>query len=247
MALAARQPQVVLALRLHVAEVAAVHAHQVLVAVGDVGVVAPGPAADRVLDGVGLFAVGALGSVAVLAAAGDRGRDTGRVPAHGGTALHLAVLVAVGIGLHNFGEGLAVGAAVSTGEVALGTALVVAFTLHNVTEGLAIAGPLGGAASAALGPGSGMPRRSRAWMAGALAGLIAVSGLPVVAGLWLGALALPAGWAALAFGVAAGAVAQVALSVARWLHGRGAALTPLNAGAFVSAVVAMYLTGVLAG
>lgn len=203
--------------------------------------------APGVLDGVGLFAVGGLGSVAVLAAAGDRGRGTGRLPAHGVSAVGLAVLVAAGIGLHNFGEGLAVGAAVSTGEVALGTALVVAFTLHNATEGLAIAGPLGGAASAAPSPGSGTARRSRARMAGALAGLVAVSGLPVVAGLWLGALALPAGWAALAFGVAAGAVAQVAWAVARWLHARGAALTPLNAGAFVAAVVAMYLTGVLAG
>ena len=203
--------------------------------------------APGVLDGVGLFAVGALGSVAVLAAAGDAGRGPGQVPGHGGTAVRLAVLVAVGIGLHNFGEGLAVGAAISTGEVALGTALVVAFTLHNATEGLAIAGPLGGAASASSSPGTGRARRSRAWVVGALAGLIAISGLPVVAGLWLGALALPAGWAALVFGVAAGAVAQVAWAVARWLHGRGAALTPLNAAAFVAAVVAMYLTGVLAG
>jgi zinc transporter ZupT len=203
--------------------------------------------APGVLDGVGLFAVGALGSVAVLAAAGDAGRGTVRMPGHGDTAVRLAVLVAVGIGLHNFGEGLAVGAAISTGEVALGTALVVAFTLHNATEGLAIAGPLGGAASASPGPGVRGARRSRAWVVGALAGLIAISGLPVVGGLWLGGLVLPAGWAALAFGVAAGAVAQVAWAVARWLHGRGAALTPLNAGAFVAAVVAMYLTGVLAG
>ena len=50
--------------------------------------------------------------------------------------------IAVGIGLHNFGEGLAIGAAFALGEAALGTLLIVGFTLHNTTEGLAIVAPL---------------------------------------------------------------------------------------------------------
>ena len=54
----------------------------------------------------------------------------------------LALLVATGIGLHNFGEGLAIGAAFALGEAALGTLLVIGFTLHNTTEGLAIVAPL---------------------------------------------------------------------------------------------------------
>lgn len=60
--------------------------------------------------------------------------------------LLLAYLIAGGIGLHNTGEGLAVGASLATGEVALGTFLIVGFALHNTTEGLAIVAPLGDAA-----------------------------------------------------------------------------------------------------
>ena len=52
------------------------------------------------------------------------------------------MMIAIGIGLHNFGEGLAIGAAMLLGEVALSTFLIVGFTLHNTTEGLAIVAPI---------------------------------------------------------------------------------------------------------
>ena len=54
----------------------------------------------------------------------------------------LALLIAVGIGLHNLGEGLAIGAAFALGEAALGSLLIIGFAMHNTTEGLAIVVPL---------------------------------------------------------------------------------------------------------
>nr|MDQ4013945.1 hypothetical protein [Thermoproteota archaeon] len=56
--------------------------------------------------------------------------------------LAISLMIAIGIGLHNFGEGLAIGAAVLLGEIALSTFLIIGFTLHNTTEGLAIVAPL---------------------------------------------------------------------------------------------------------
>jgi ZIP family zinc transporter len=59
-------------------------------------------------------------------------------------ARQLALLIAVGIGLHNFAEGLAIGQSAASGEVALATMLVIGFGLHNATEGFGIVAPLAG-------------------------------------------------------------------------------------------------------
>src|SRR5437762_11323036 len=68
------------------------------------------------------------------------------------------MLIAVGIGVHNFGEGLAIGGSAARGEIGLATVLIIGFSLHNATEGFGIVGPLGGV------------RPSWAWLG--LAGLI---------------------------------------------------------------------------
>ncbi len=61
-------------------------------------------------------------------------------------AYRMAVLIAVGIGLHNFGEGLAIGQSAASGEIQLATLLVIGFALHNATEGFGIVAPIAGAA-----------------------------------------------------------------------------------------------------
>jgi ZIP family zinc transporter len=58
-------------------------------------------------------------------------------------AKRLALLIATGIGLHNFGEGLAIGQSAAAGSVGLAVTLIVGFSLHNATEGFGIVGPLG--------------------------------------------------------------------------------------------------------
>ncbi len=86
-------------------------------------------------------------------------------------ASRLAFFIALGIGLHNLGEGLAVGAALATGAAALATFLVVGFVIHNVTEGIGIAAPLVGGTRPSLA---------------AFAGLAALAGLPAIVGVVLG-------------------------------------------------------------
>src|SRR5918997_1356698 len=111
----------------------------------------------------------------------------------------IAMMIAIGIGLHNFGEGLAIGAAVLLGEVALSTFLIVGFTLHNTTEGLAIVAPMAKAGKVKI----------RKLL---LMGLIA--GAPAIIGTWIGGF-LYSPFAAIIFlAVGAGAIFQVVFSIA---------------------------------
>jgi zinc transporter ZupT len=202
------------------------------------------------LDGVTLFGLGALATIALLALPGSRSarRPHAAVVASGVAAgspspgaighrtaqpgpLTLAYLIAVGIGLHNLGEGLGIGTALAVGDVALGTSLVVAFMAHNVTEGLAIVAPLGAAGSRPA--------------IGHLALLAAVAGAPAIPGTWLGGYAHSPTWSALALGVAAGAIVQVLLVVGRTVIERGRRHPGAAAAGFVAGLAVMYLAGVL--
>lgn len=136
-----------------------------------------------------VWLVAALAFAALLAI----GRRHGR----GQEGIGLAVSIALGIGLHNLGEGLAIGSAFATGAAALGTFLVLGFTLHNVTEGIGIVAPL-------------IDRVPR-WPV--FAGLAALAGLPAVVGIWVGSFAFSPHWAALALAVGAGAILQVVVEV----------------------------------
>jgi zinc transporter, ZIP family len=184
------------------------------------------------LGGISLFAIGAIGTVLVLLALQsvlEKRSSGGRA-----AALGLAYLVAAGIGLHNMGEGLAVGAALAAGEIGLGTSLVLGFALHNTTEGLAIVAPLGAE-----------KERPALWH---FALLGAVAGLPTVLGAWAGGFAFSPAWATLAFGVAAGAIAQVVWAIGRSMMGdRASGLTsPLGAAGLLAGLLVMYVTGLFA-
>ena len=151
------------------------------------------------------------------------------------SALVLTYAIAVGIGLHNLGEGLAIGAAYSTGAIALGTFLVVGFAAHNTTEGLAIAAP--------LARGQTAVRRLVPHLL--LAGFIA--GTPAIFGAWLGGFAYSPFWSTLFLGVGAGAIFQVAWQIARMMgrEPEGSLATGLNALGLAVGVLIMYGTGLL--
>ena len=153
----------------------------------------------------------------------------------GSAGLVLSLLIAIGIGFHNFGEGLAIGAAYALGQAALGTLLVIGFTLHNTTEGLAIVAPIA---------------KERPSIASLLK-LGVIGGAPTIAGAWLGGFAYSPVLAVLFLGLGAGAILQVALQIARQVAGDH----PLT-GRFASAPVmigllagfgVMYVTGLLVG
>ena len=184
-------------------------------------------ATGAALDGAGLFAIGALAALMALFFLEAELRRRATVQA----GLVLSYLIAAGIGLHNLGEGLAVGAALAAGEVALGTFLVAGFAMHNTTEGLAIVAPLG---RDGVRPGIRH-----------LVALGALAGLPAIAGAWAGGFAFSPGPAAFAFGVAAGAIAQVVWAVARSMKGDESLTSRWGAAGFVLGLRVMYSTGLL--
>lgn len=140
----------------------------------------------------------------------------------------LALLIAIGIGLHNLGEGLAIGSAYAVGSLALGASLIVGFAIHNTTEGLAIVTPL-----AKQPPGLGRL---------AILGLIA--GAPAAAGALIGATVYQPALAAFLLGVGAGAVAQVAVKLLPLLKDNaGKTFTPLTGAGIILGLGVMFATG----
>jgi zinc transporter, ZIP family len=116
--------------------------------------------------------------------------------------LAISLMIAIGIGLHNFGEGLAIGAAVLLGEIALSTFLIIGFTLHNTTEGLAIVAPLA---------------KSRKLMLRRLVLMGMIAGAPTIAGAWIGGFLYSPIAAIIFLSVGAGAIFQVVYSIGSWV------------------------------
>jgi zinc transporter ZupT len=193
-------------------------------------------------QGPAFFVFGALGAFVALDLVGSwlAGR---RRASHFQSAASrgwiLALLIAVGIGLHNFGEGLAVGSAFALGELALGTLLIVGFTLHNTTEGLAIIAP--------LARGGGGNRIG----IGRLIQLGLIGGVPTILGAWLGAFVYSPLLALFFLALGVGAIAQVMRQIVAHSAGEEGLNAYLRQGAVVVGLAAgvgiMYATGLIVG
>ena len=151
----------------------------------------------------------------------------------GVTGLALALLVAIGIGVHNLGEGLAIGTSFATGELQLGGFLVIGFMVHNVTEGLGIAAP------------ASRERVTFLW----LAALALVAGAPAILGTWIGGYASSDLLTPLFFALAAGAALQVVVEVGRYVArtAPGGLRSGWAIGGYLAGIAAMWATGLLIG
>lgn len=158
-------------------------------------------------------------------------RRTRQATPGGATGIRLALMISIGIGLHNLGEGLAIGSAYAIGQLALGTTLVVGFAIQNTTEGLAVVAPLTARRPPLL----------------ALAGLGLVAGAPAILGAVLGATVNNAGLSSFLLGIGVGAIAQVIVQIAPSMRDRdgGGRVSPVAIGGLATGVLVMYLTGLL--
>jgi zinc transporter ZupT len=181
------------------------------------------------LGGPGLVLLGLAASALGMTFLSTR-LSAGKV---GATGLALALLVAIGIGVHNLGEGLAIGTSFATGELQLGAFLVIGFMVHNVTEGLGIAA-------------SATRSRVSLWQ---LAGLALVAGAPAIVGTWVGGYASSDVLAPLFFAIAAGAALQVVVEVGRYVArtAPGGLRSAWAMGGYLVGIAAMWSTGLLAG
>lgn len=153
--------------------------------------------------------------------------------------LTISMMIAIGIGWHNFGEGLAIGATMLLGEVALSTFLIVGFTLHNTTEGLAIVAPIA------------KIERSRRMMIRRLVMMGLIAGVPTIAGTWIGGFLYSPIAAVIFLSVGAGAIFQVVYSLISWIshHQKSGTSSSFLSGhviaGFITGLLIMYLTGLL--
>ena len=184
-----------------------------------------------VFNGSGLLIAGFFISLFVLIAISERSQRTNRA----NKAITLSYLIALGIGLHNLGEGLAIGSAYAIGELSLGTLLVVGFMIHNVTEGLAIVAPVA--------------RLFTNWKTYIkhliLLGLLA--GGPTIIGAWIGGFAYSATLALLFLAIGMGAIFQVVYELIKYISkdSLDSLFNATNSAGFIIGILILYATGLV--
>jgi zinc transporter, ZIP family len=184
---------------------------------------------EDTFQATGLIAIGIVGTWLLLQAVSRRQEAIGRSAA--GQRMSLATVIAVGIGLHNLGEGLAIGAAYAVGAAALGTFLVVGFIIQNITEGLGIVVPIA--------------KDKPSLRTLAILGLI--GGAPAILGAWVGGLSSSLALSVLFLAIGAGAVFQVAYAIGRKMVWTTKAADEMPVTAFAGVLAGMlvlYVTGI---
>jgi zinc transporter, ZIP family len=178
----------------------------------------------------GIVSIGIIGTFLLLDAVSRQRMGVGRSEA--GQRLTLAMMIAVGIGLHNLGEGLAIGAAYTVGAAALGTFLVVGFIIQNITEGLGIIVPI--------------LKDKPAIRSLALLGVI--GGGPAIVGAWVGGLVYSQPLSVLFLAIGAGAVFQVSFEIGKQMIWKEMAKRQIPVTVFAgvfTGMLTLYVTGVV--
>lgn len=177
----------------------------------------------------GMMLVVTTVSISFLALYYSGSRFVGGAKSRAAGPVAVGLMISIGIGLHNFGEGLAVGASVGLGS-AFGAFLIVGFALHNTTEGIAIAAPMSRTKL--------MPFK--------LAAMGAIAGAPAIFGAWIGGAAFSPVTSVIFLAVGAGAIFQVTLTLLQWIRQDGDGFASVSiVGGFAAGMIVMYLTSIL--
>jgi zinc transporter ZupT len=182
-----------------------------------------------VFQGIGLIGIGSVGTFLILDAISRRQTQTDRDEA--AKRERLAFMIATGIGIHNLGEGLAIGAAYNIGEISLGTFLVVGFIIQNITEGLGIVAPV-------LRDRPGLRTL-------ALMGLI--GGGPAILGAWIGGYSPSPLLSLLFFAIGTGAIFEVVVEIARLIRSdlQRESMPMVVVGGVLAGMLLLWVTGLM--